>query len=628
MKVVDRAEAVIPVFLVAAVLATAPLVTAREIRLTANLDESQVVRPVEFRPPAFGTGSPGTGWASIALDTETAAFAFEMEITGIDPEILDSSVGPNRTAIHVHAGPSHERGPFTIDVHHFARQALPDSNGLTPIEGGFRLEASGEITQLQGELDTTFTPERIIEFLRTGESFIAVHTSSNDLFRTGAIRGNFSVLPEVLRLRAALDESRVVRPEAFQPPVFGTGSPGTAVAFLSVNTVTGAFTFDFEVEGIPPEIVDNTVGDNFTGIHVHRAIHVHGGPPPSTGPFLIDVHHLGRENFPRTNGLEPTANGFRLHVESEITRVQGALDTTFSPAEIIEFLRNEEGFITVHTNTNELFRAGAIRGMLSVLPDEIRLRAAVDESHAVRPPMFQPPLFGTGSPGTGTAHLVVNAITGAYTFDLDIAGIDPAILEGTIGANGTGIHVHQGKPDARGPFIIDVHHHAREILPETNGVTPTDSGFRLYAEGHVTSVQGALETGFSMDEIIGFLSQEDETFVAVHTTANELFRTGAIRGNFEHFPAVRFVRGDCNGDRRTDIADAVVSLDYLFGGGAAPGCLEACNVNDDTEYNIADPITILRYLFEGGVSVPAPFPLCDIDPDWRRSVGCGAGICE
>ena len=244
---------------------------------------------------------------------------------------------------------------------------------------------------------------------------------------------------------------------------------------------------------------------------------------------------------------------------------------------------------------------------------ELVLVATVDESQVVRPEPFRPPRRGTGSPGTGGARLVVDTETGEYVFDMEIEGLSPVLIDNSLGANNTGVHVHSGEEHDRGPFIIDVHHHARELLPETNGVTPTASGFRLHAEGTIDRLQGALDVGVSREEIIATLANE-ATFVAVHTTTNELFRTGAIRGNFERIDeSVRFVRADCNGDINIDVADALCILYPLFlapGAVPPPPCLAAADVNRSGDANIADASYLLNFLFLGGPAPGAPFPDC------------------
>lgn len=67
--------------------------------------------------------------------------------------------------------------------------------------------------------------------------------------------------------------------------------------------------------------------------------------------------------------------------------------------------------------------------------------------------------------------------------------------------------------------------------------------------------------------------------------------------------------GDCNGDGMVDVADAISLADYLFGGGAAPACLAACDNNGDGAVDLGDVVHQLNTLFAGGPAAVAP-PAC------------------
>ncbi|MGE4615142.1 MAG: hypothetical protein AAEJ46_12485 [Planctomycetota bacterium] len=86
--------------------------------------------------------------------------------------------------------------------------------------------------------------------------------------------------------------------------------------------------------------------------------------------------------------------------------------------------------------------------------------------------------------------------------------------------------------------------------------------------------------------------------------------TGAVVSFDELFPladalGLEFQRGDCNTDGSFNIADAIFSLDSLFGSGVEGSCGDACDSNDDGSINIADAIFTLAALFSGG-TMPAP----------------------
>ena len=88
------------------------------------------MRPPEFQPPTHGSASAATGTVDLVVDTVTGDIAFDLQVTGIDSSALDSTHGGNNTAIHVHLAGPDERGPIILDVHHWARDAFPETDGL------------------------------------------------------------------------------------------------------------------------------------------------------------------------------------------------------------------------------------------------------------------------------------------------------------------------------------------------------------------------------------------------------------------------------------------------------------------------------------------------------------------
>jgi glycosyltransferase involved in cell wall biosynthesis len=75
-----------------------------------------------------------------------------------------------------------------------------------------------------------------------------------------------------------------------------------------------------------------------------------------------------------------------------------------------------------------------------------------------------------------------------------------------------------------------------------------------------------------------------------------------------------FLRADANGDGSRDVSDPVFSLNFLFTGGPAPGCLDAADANDDGEIDISDPVFSLFAFFAGGGPIPPPYPGAGADP--------------
>ena len=107
------------------------------------------------------------------------------------------------------------------------------------------------------------------------------------------------------------------------------------------------------------------------------------------------------------------------------------------------------------------------------------------------------------------------------------------------------------------------------------------------------------------------------------STGSEGFEVAAVA--FEAVPAGNpcsedeptgtvFRRGDTNADGNVDIADAITTLTYLFGGGSAFSCMDAADANDDGKVDISDAISLLGHLFGGDGELPPPFAGCGIDP--------------
>ena len=63
-----------------------------------------------------------------------------------------------------------------------------------------------------------------------------------------------------------------------------------------------------------------------------------------------------------------------------------------------------------------------------------------------------------------------------------------------------------------------------------------------------------------------------------------------------------------------NIADGIAVLQYLFQGGAAPSCLDACDLDDNGQIGVGDAVGVFNYQFAGGAPPAAPFPT---GPDTR-----------
>ena len=69
-------------------------------------------------------------------------------------------------------------------------------------------------------------------------------------------------------------------------------------------------------------------------------------------------------------------------------------------------------------------------------------------------------------------------------------------------------------------------------------------------------------------------------------------------------------RGDFDRNEAINISDAVLLLNFLFVGGAAPSCQPIADTNSDGSVNLSDAVFLLSFLF---VSGSAPEPLADTE---------------
>ena len=73
---------------------------------------------------------------------------------------------------------------------------------------------------------------------------------------------------------------------------------------------------------------------------------------------------------------------------------------------------------------------------------------------------------------------------------------------------------------------------------------------------------------------------------------------------------IPFVRGNCNGDNKVNIADGIWILNELFLQGPSGTCVAACDANEDAKYDAGDAIFIINYRLLDGPMPTAPFPDC------------------
>ena len=117
------------------------------------------------------------------------------------------------------------------------------------------------------------------------------------------------------------------------------------------------------------------------------------------------------------------------------------------------------------------------------------------------------------------------------------------------------------------------------------------------------------------------LEPEELALVNDSTLSRVILRNTSINtlpADVFRVPSPEFVRGECDGDGLSTLADAIVTLDFLFNNGPEMPCMNACDVDGSGTVTIGDPIYTLVYLFSTGPTPSAPFPDCG-------STGQGAG---
>ncbi len=86
---------------------------------------------------------------------------------------------------------------------------------------------------------------------------------------------------------------------------------------------------------------------------------------------------------------------------------------------------------------------------------------------------------------------------------------------------------------------------------------------------------------------------------------------------------LHFLRGDVNTDGRSNIADCIALLQFLFNSSPreTPACMDAADANDNGMIDISDCVFLLAHIFNEGTHFPLPNSVCGSDPTGDR-LGC------
>jgi len=269
-------------------------------------------------------------------------------------------------------------------------------------------------------------------------------------------------------------------------------------------------------------------------------------------------------------------------------------------------------------------------GGASVTPTQV---GATIEVVAPPPPAFEfiaPNLVAEFDPISGT---------GSFTAQVSIAE-DPA--------SGGAPHDTQGfsMALAHDPAVLSVAGAPEPVLPfEPDFVGPGVFGSG-WTVGVVYSFMGtsvlafpvatpAIEVEYAISGLAGSTATSTSLIwsneIGSPPVANVVVVAGqSLDASFEHgtvqlLPVIdlAFIRGDCNGDLRLNIADGIFLLNDLFSAGPDPVCEAACDTNASGSIDLADAVSSIQYLLLGGPPPVAPFPSCGVD----AGAPCEASAC-
>ena len=138
--------------------------------------------------------------------------------------------------------------------------------------------------------------------------------------------------------------------------------------------------------------------------------------------------------------------------------------------------------------------------------------------------------------------------------------------------------------------------------------------FKPYDWLLIDKFSGELTTGQADTITCNFVTSLDfdpgiytaDLVINCNDPANDPMTIGAQLEVVEYQP---YICGDANGDETVDVSDAVLIVNYAFGGGNPPDPIESGDANCDVAVDVSDAVTIINFAFAGG---NAP---CDTDGD-------------
>ena len=168
-----------------------------------------------------------------------------------------------------------------------------------------------------------------------------------------------------------------------------------------------------------------------------------------------------------------------------------------------------------------------------------------------------------------------------------------------------------------------------ELVPPFQGIVLPSVGFPLLLAEITGDTMPDVEeqlVPFTFVDGLGNPPINNAFVVNSNSIAPETFTNGAV--DIRHPPGgpdALFIRGDVNSDTFCDLGDAIFHLNYTFGNGPLPICLDAGDANDDGHSDVSDAIFILYYIFIEGPTMNPPFPNPGVDPT-PDNIGCEQGL--
>ena len=150
------------------------------------------------------------------------------------------------------------------------------------------------------------------------------------------------------------------------------------------------------------------------------------------------------------------------------------------------------------------------------------------------------------------------------------------------------------------------------VSPTLGGLSPQNDTaiFEMVFEIHPSVPNGTVIPINFSDDLSFFPPSVNQGSVLGQAVRADMIGLGTITA---FCGGEEFLRGDHNEDSTVSISDVVHLIDFLFTGGPASGCERSGDTNGDEAIDIADAITLVSALFEGSTTIPAPFPVCDVD---------------